>query len=90
MYNENDVIKSIKILVKDYINAKKMCDFIFGTVESVSPLKIKIDQKLVLEDDELIVGSVFKTEPMTTGETVILLRQSGGQNFYVMDRGEQS
>jgi hypothetical protein len=87
LYNENDFIKAVKVIIKNWANANKLCDFVFGTVVSVSPLKVRIDQKLVLESTELIVGYVFRSSPPSINERVILLRQSGGQNFYMMDRG---
>lgn len=34
-------------------DSSKPCDIVFGTVESVAPLKVRVDQKLVLEKDHL-------------------------------------
>jgi hypothetical protein len=90
MYNENDAIRAIKQVVKGVISSSKLCDLVFGTVESASPLKIRIDQKLVLESGELIIGSVCKSDPLNVNESVVLLRQSGGQQFFVLDRGEEA
>ena len=49
----SDIIRSIRKVVLDAVNAQKLTDIVYGTVESVSPLKIRVDQKLLLEQEQL-------------------------------------
>lgn len=48
-----DIIRSIRKIVLDAVNAQKLSDVVYGTVISVSPLKVQIDQKLTLEAEHL-------------------------------------
>lgn len=48
-----DVIKNIRKIVLNAIEAQKLTDIIYGTVIKTSPLEIQIEQKLVLTEDHL-------------------------------------
>lgn len=48
-----DFVRSIRKIVLDAVNAQKLSTVVYGTVESVAPLKVRIDQKLVLEQEHL-------------------------------------
>lgn len=76
------------------------CDFMFGTVVSGSPLRIRVEQKMELGEAQLVLTrnvSDFKVKiegeteieiknALRSGDTVILLKQRGGQKFLVLDR----
>ncbi|MCH7321790.1 DUF2577 domain-containing protein [Solibacillus sp. MA9] len=49
----SDIIRSIRKVVLDGVNAQKLTDVVYGTVESIAPLKVRIDQKLLLEQEQL-------------------------------------
>lgn len=49
----SDIIRSIRKVVLDAVNAQKLTDIVYGTVESIAPLKVRIDQKLLLEPEQL-------------------------------------
>lgn len=49
------LIDSIKTIAKNCIQESDPCTFLFGTVESAAPLKIRIDDKLVLDRDALVI-----------------------------------
>lgn len=51
--NMNDIVSAIRKIVLDAVAAQKPTNTLYGTVISESPLKIQIDQKLILEDDHL-------------------------------------
>ena len=68
----------------DAFNASKPCNVMVGKIKSVSPLKISIGQQLIVDDDFLMVGDSAK-EHLAVNKTVILIRQSGGQRFLVVD-----
>ena len=80
-------------------SASKPVDVVFGKVVSVSPLKIKVDQKLTLTSAQLVLsGNVTEykvkindTEQtihnnLVVGEEVIMMQVSGGQKYIVIDR----
>lgn len=53
MFNSNDLVKLIKKVAVEAVKASKPADMIFGKVISTSPLKIKVDQKLILTSAQL-------------------------------------
>ena len=71
MYNQNDLLKIIKQAAVNAVNASKPVHIVFGTVLNVSPLKIKIEQKLILESEQLILTrnvTNYKTSIVIDGE----------------------
>lgn len=53
MRDMSDFINIIKRVAIAAVNAQKLTDVVYGTVISTSPLKVKIDQKLILEKEHL-------------------------------------
>ena len=49
------MLKLIKKLAVDAVNASKPANMVFGKVQSITPLKIKVDQKLILGSAQLIL-----------------------------------
>lgn len=129
-----ELIKQIAINVNEQ---SKLSKFEFGTVESISPLKIRIDQKKILEQTDLLLSHLVRdyyvditvqhstdsiyggwdtthSHPnagdnvipidheheykgrkkimihngLKVGEKVVLIRQMGGQLYYILDRIE--
>lgn len=129
------MIDAIKRIVENLLERKKLMIFEYGIVEEVSPLKIRIDQKHLLYEDDLKLSHLVKDyyiditvqhstdsiygswdtshahpnvssapipidheheykgrkkilihNRLLKGEKVILLRQQGGQMYYVVDR----
>ena len=56
MYNADDFLKMVKKAAVDAVNASKPANMVFGKVVSTSPLKIKIDQKLILGKAQLVLS----------------------------------
>lgn len=56
MYNADDLLKMIKKAAVQAVNASKPANVVFGKVISVSPLKIKVDQKLILGKSQLALS----------------------------------
>lgn len=54
------IADSMKLLAKGVINASQLMDLRFGIVESVEPLKIRINPKMVLDDNYLILTNAVK------------------------------
>lgn len=49
----SDIIRAIRKSVLDSLNTQKLTNIVYGTVESIAPLKIRVDQKLLLEQEQL-------------------------------------
>lgn len=56
MFNFDDLIKLIKKTALEAVNASKPANMVFGKVISTSPLKIKVDQKLILTSAQLALS----------------------------------
>ena len=52
--------ESMKMIGVNLLNSMRLTDIFFGTVISVSPLKIQIDQKHILEQPSLILSNMVK------------------------------
>ena len=77
MFDMGDFLKVVKKTAVDAVNASKPTDVVFGTVVSISPLKIKIDQKLILTSTQLVLSRnvtnhkvTFELDPPTETQTV--------------------
>lgn len=73
------MINEIKTVVQNYLNNAKLCSLMAGTV---TPDGIKISDKMVIPT-ELVVGNLKSS--LTAGRKVRLLRNHGGQQFYILE-----
>ncbi len=129
------MINAIKTIVDNLLNIRKISRLEFGIVESINPLTIRIEQKKLLQADDLILSHLVKdyevdievshitdsihgtwdtnhghpnvaSSPIPiehkhgysgrkkikiynglhVDEKVVLIRQEGGQLYYVLDR----
>lgn len=129
------MINAIKELIENLLERKKLSKLVFGTVENISPLKIRIDQKHLLEEEDLILSHLVKDyyvditvqhstdsiygswntshghpnvgnnsipikheheykgrkkilihNGLLKGEKVVMIREEGGQLYYILDR----
>lgn len=60
MLDANDLLVAIKRASIDAIESVKPVTIVYGKVESVSPLKVNVENKLTLTKDQLIVPNRFK------------------------------
>jgi hypothetical protein len=56
LYNLDDFIKLIKKTALEAVVASKPANMVFGNVISTNPLKIKVDQKLILTSAQLTLS----------------------------------
>lgn len=75
---------TITAIVKDVITRSKPTSFFLATVESVSPLKIRRDQKFTLDSSNLLITEAVKD--LNVGDKVLVLQNNGGQEFVVIER----
>lgn len=80
----DSLITLIKRAAIEAVSASKPCDTNVGKVTSLSPLTIAVGQKIVLSSAFLDVTTTA-AERMKSGSRVLLIRQSGGQKYTVVD-----
>lgn len=92
-----DVMRNI---ANDISRSSYSTDILYGKVISLSPLTIEVDNRFEIDEEFLILSTLVKKKEITlqddtnvvlwndlsVAEDVILLRHSGGQRFYVLDR----
>lgn len=81
-----DFLKLIKRVAIAAVNSQKLADIVYGTVVSTSPLKVQIDQKLILEEVHLKLTSVVKDYGLIQGDKITMIRAHGGQQYVIMDK----
>ncbi|MCI9127238.1 MAG: DUF2577 domain-containing protein [Eubacterium sp.] len=59
------------------------CAVMFGKVIDSKPLKIKVEQRLILGEKQLI--KTENSKKIKKDDSVLLLRMQGGQKFIVLD-----
>jgi hypothetical protein len=77
------LLETIKKAGLGAIDATNPVNVLFGTVTSVQPLKINVEQRFVLHKDNLVILKHY--EP-AAGDKVILLRVQGGQQYVVIGK----
>ena len=99
MPDANELVETLKRAAVEAMEATKPVNVYFGEVISSSPLKINVEQKMILSEKQLILSrnvTNFKTKlssgditvynGLVAGDEVIILRQQEGQKFIVLDR----
>lgn len=81
------LIQIIKRTALDAVENSSPCDLRYGKVVNTSPLKIQISNQLILPNSMLVVPKRIKNEdPLVNGDKVALLRQQGGQSYFILDK----
>ena len=83
--SSNQLLQMIKLAAIEAVEATKPCVAVYGTVKSKAPLTINIDQKITLTSSFLVVTNTVK-DILNIGDTVVMLRIQGGQQFLVLDK----
>ena len=73
------MIQEIKKIIENYLNNAKLCSIITGTVTGNG---ISINEKLTLPM-VLIIGNLKSS--LAEGDKVRLLRNHGGQQYYILE-----
>ena len=81
------MIEIIKKVVKNYLNNADLTNIQYANIVNTNPIQIQIE-KLVIPGSNIIVPSVFeKTNiELKKGDKVLVLRQQGGQLFFILDK----
>ena len=76
------LVELIKQISSDAIKASKPVEVVTGSVLSISPFKVKIDQKLILSEVHL-TGDYIASN-YSIGDKVTMLREQGGKKYHVL------
>lgn len=82
----HDFLRAVKQASLDAVNSTQPSAPFVGTVASASPLTIKLDQRLILTQPNLIL--MESAVGLAEGDKVALIRFSGGQQFLVLGKLE--
>lgn len=80
------LIQQIQRIVQNAIEAKKLTDSMIGTIESVNPFQLRIDERLMVDKDFLTFLSYVKIDYLEKGDKLLLLRVQNGNHFIVLDK----
>lgn len=83
--NEHDFINTIKRIAIEAVKAQRPTSVVFGTVKSVNPVEIRIDNGNTVDGDFLVQTEAAK-DGLSTGDKVALLQMQGGQQFLILDK----
>ena len=75
----------IKQAAVDAVEQRKPVEIVFGTVVSLSPLQIRLSQKIVLQGEQIIRIDGLAQE-LTVGSRMALLRMQGGQRYLIQGK----
>jgi hypothetical protein len=77
------MIDIIKEIVKNYVSNSKPTRLVFGTIETTSPLAVRVNEKLLIPQELFIWSpSLLITD---VGKKVLMIQQEGGQQYYILE-----
>ena len=76
------LIEVIKEICNETVKASKPMELVIGSVLSINPFQVKIDQRLILTDAHL--SGDYNPDSYSIGDGVSLLRIQGGKKYYVL------
>ena len=87
------MIKYVNEAINRKLNSISFTDIIVGTVQSLDPLQIRINSKIVIGQsfiEPMSLGiddnSPSSALPLTVGEKIQMIRYSNGQRFYILGK----
>ena len=83
MHNMINIIKQAAV---EAVEASAPVQVLFGTVESASPLTVRVDQRFTLTKRFLLLTDTAQKAGLAIGDIVLLLRVQGGQKYVILDR----
>lgn len=80
------IVQAIKKAAIEAVEASKPVTALFGTVVSVDPLQVKIDQYEPLDKTFLTIPEHILAGGLDVGDKVVLLGPKGGQRYVVIGK----
>lgn len=81
-----DLYNTMQQIARNVMEAEKPMEIVFGTVQSLSPFRIRLSQKLLLEQSFFVVKQGVSVASFEVGDRLILFRFSGGQKYLIYDK----
>jgi len=78
-----ELTKLIKKIAMEAFKASKPTDGIYGEVENLNPVVIRVNQRMLLNSEHLV--NTIKLTQLSLNDKVVLMRMQGGQKYVVMD-----
>ena len=80
----HDFLKAVKQAAIDAVSSAQPAAPFVGTVASTDPLEIRLDQRLILAGQNLIL--MESVTDLLPGDKMALIRFSGGQQYLVLGK----
>lgn len=95
MQGGTEFVALIKEIAVKAVSNMNPCQIVFATADTVIKdesgevvdLELRVNDKLLLSLEMILFGQAIPKNSIKEGDMLILLRQAGGQLFYVMDKG---
>ncbi len=84
MHDCTQLFETLKKLALNTMEASQPSDYVFGVVVQESPLKIQVEQKMILGKGQLVLCE--RVVPLSKDDEVVLMKKKGGQQYLVIDR----
>jgi len=78
------MLDTIKQVALNAVEQSKPVKIVFGVVISVNPLKIQLEQKLILEKKFFILTE--NSPECAVGDKLVMLRAQEGQSYLILDK----
>ncbi|WP_313132650.1 DUF2577 domain-containing protein [Anaerocolumna sp.] len=78
------LIPLLKRIALEAVEASKPTVVLFGTVSSINPLSIYLEQKRTITKSFLVVTD--KAKYLAVGDGVVMVRMQGGQKYIIIDK----
>lgn len=82
----SNLVQLVKRIALEAVEAAKPCDYRIGTVISTEPVKVRVSQKVELEEEFLHFVESTPPELLLTGDRVFMIRKAGGQEYTIIDK----
>ncbi|MDR0294324.1 MAG: DUF2577 domain-containing protein [Oscillospiraceae bacterium] len=79
-----NLLSLIKQAAVEAVDEAAPCAAVFGRIESASPLRVKVDDRFTLEENQL-TRTRAAARFAASGSEVLLLRVQGGAKYIVVD-----
>lgn len=78
------LLESIKKAAVDAVDASNPTAVLIGTIKSLDPVTMDIEQRLSLGPMQIIITK--KISDLVVGDIVVILRVQGGQKYVIIDK----
>lgn len=79
-----NLLQIIKQVALEAVEEKEPLLALFGTVKSISPLSIYLEQKSTITQSYIVI--LDKVKNLEVGDGVVMLQMQGGQKYIVLDK----